>query len=473
MKKILCICMALLLAACSFGALAEADLQAQLDAANQKIEELQAQVDAYYPYYAAQIVATFGEDGVIWLKDVEEQYAAAEAQYANYGINLAQYGMVDSIKTSIVDSAVTNGVLMAKATELGLDQFDEATQASMEESAQAMMDEYVEYYISYFYPDAEETTDEMRAEAQKYWEDNGMNHDQIMKDLTSSAVLDAIQTYVTKDVAITDEDVQATYDAMVLDAQSRYADDYNYNNDRNSGAAIAWNPEGYRTVKHVLIKFDDDQAARYNDLQNQLSSLNKEKDAIENPVEATAAPEESAEATETPEPTATPEPRSIEEINADIAACAAEVEAIYAQLLPKAEEVVAAFDAGEDFDALIEKYNEDPGMKSEPTASNGYAVAENSTTWDPAFTEGAMSIAKKGEISAPVYGMNGIHIIYYLDDVPAGQVALEDIREAVEQSALEEKKTSTYDAQVAAWRDEAKVEYFYENFGIAPAEAAQ
>ena len=57
-RKIMCICMALVLALGCVGALAEDDLQAQLDEANAKIEELQAQVDTYYPYYIAQIVAT-------------------------------------------------------------------------------------------------------------------------------------------------------------------------------------------------------------------------------------------------------------------------------------------------------------------------------------------------------------------------------------------------------------------------------
>ena len=80
-----------------------------------------------------------------------------------------------------------------------------------------------------------------------------------------------------------------------------------------------------------------------------------------------------------------------------------------------------------------------------------------------------MSIEGKGEISGPVYGSNGIHIIYYMDDVPAGEVALEEIRKDVEQIALDNKVQKTYDEQVAAWEAEAGVEYFYENFGITAA----
>ena len=191
---------------------------------------------------------------------------------------------------------------------------------------------------------------------------------------------------------------------------------------------------------------------------------------MENPVEpeATEAAADAAEAEATPEATA--EPRSVEAIDADIAACNAELDELYAQLQPEADEVIAAFNEGTSFDELIEKYNEDPGMQNEPTATIGYAVSANSTTWDPAFTEGAMAIANKGEISGAVRGANGLHIIYYMDDIPAGEVALDAIREGVEENALSTKIQTTYDDQVNAWMEEANVQYFYENFGVAPAE---
>ncbi len=464
--------------------------------AEAKIAELQALVDTYYPYYAAQVVATYGEDGIVWLSDVQEAYDTVSAQYAAYGLDLAAYGMEGSVKKDLVDSAVRDGVIKAKAAELGLDQFDENTIAEFEASADAVMEEYITSYTDHFYADAEEITDEMRAEAEAYWSDNGLTREIYVDSLKSDAINDAVHDYITKDVAITDEDVQAEYETLISENQSSYTNDRTYNSDRNAGTVIAWNPEGYRAVKHVLVKFNDEQAQLYSDLQSQLDSLNAEKEALEAPeTEApeaepaetqapeavpaeTEAPEDEADSSEakaeTVEPAAEDEAdeteapaRSIEEINADIAACATELEALYAQLMPTAEEVVAAFDAGTSFDELIEKYNEDPGMQSEPTATIGYAVSANSDAWDPAFTEGAMSIAEVGQISAPVRGANGIHIIYYMSDITPGEVPLEEIREGVEKVALNDKIQATYDDQVAAWVEEANVEYFYSNFGIA------
>ncbi len=520
LKKILCVCLALVLALAVTGCSSSKDIQAQLDAANVSIAELQAQLDAanatidelqaaaeaaaaepvaveaeaatepalgdsdaeakiaelqalvdtYYPYYIAQIVATFGEDGVVWLDDVQAAYDSVSAQYASYGLDLAAYGMEETVKKDLVDSAVEDAVIKAKAAELGLDQFDETALAEFAASADATMESYIDYYLGYYYADAEEITDEMRAEAEKYWSDNGFSREAYAESLKNDAINEAVYEYVTKDVAVTDEDIQAEYETLVAENQESYADDRTYNSDRNAGTTIAWNPEGYRAVKHVLIKFNDEQSALYSDLQSQLDSLNAEKDAIVAAQTATEAPEAeaTAEADETAEPEATEAPlRTLEEVNADIAACATEVEALYAQLMPTAEEVIAAFNAGTAFDELIAKYNQDPGMTNEPTATIGYAVSADSTTWDPAFTEGAMSIAEVGQISEPVRGSYGIHIIYYMSDVTPGEVALDEIRDGVAEVALSDKTASTYEDQVNAWIEEANVEYFYSNFGIA------
>ena len=519
LKKILCVCLALVLALAVTGCSSSKDIQAQLDAANVSITELQAQleaanatieemqaaaeaaeaepvaaeaetatepalgdsdaeakiaelqalVDTYYPYYIARIVATFGDDGVVWLDDVQAAYDSVSAQYASYGLDLAAYGMEETVKKDLVDSAVEDAVIKAKAAELGLDQFDETALAEFAASADETMESYIDYYLGYYYADAEEITDEMRAEAEKYWTDNGFSREAYAESLQKDAINEAVYEYVTKDVAVTDEDIQAEYETLVSENQESYTNDRTYNSDRNAGVTIAWNPEGYRAVKHVLIKFNDEQSALYSDLQSQLDSLNAEKDAIVAAQTATEAPEATAEATEeTAEPEETEAPlRTLEEVNADIAACTTEVEALYAQLMPTAEEVVAAFNAGTSFDELIAKYNEDPGMTSEPTATIGYAVSADSTTWDPAFTEGAMSIAEVGQISAPVRGSHGIHIIYYMGDVTPGAVSLDEIRGKVTELALKDKQAAAYRDQVAAWVAEANVEYFYGNFGIA------
>lgn len=70
-----------------------------------------------------------------------------------------------------------------------------------------------------------------------------------------------------------------------------------------------------------------------------------------------------------------------------------------------AKEVYKKAKNGEVFDALIEKYNEDPGMKSNP---EGYVFTYGEMV--PEFEEAAFAL-KDGEISQPVKTAYGWHII--------------------------------------------------------------
>lgn len=449
-KKLLCIVCALVMAL-GCVAFAEEDLQAQLDAANMKIAELEAQVEAYYPYYIAQVAATYGEDGIVWVKDIEEQYEYMNSQYAGMGLDLASMGLDGLFKQQAVTEAIENGVLIDKEAELGLNTASEEFMAEAEAEFEGVLQEYIDYYISNYYPD-QEATEEMIAEATEFWANNGLDKEGYIKSLVEDAVVAAMYEYAVKDVAITEEDIQAEYETMVADNAEVYASDPDkYISDINAGVAIANHPEGFRMVKQVLIQFDSEQTALYKDLQTQLTALNAEKAALD------------AEPAEGEEPV---EKRTAAEIDADIQSCAMQIEALYSQLMPEAEEVIEKFNNGTDIATLIAEHNDDPGMMQGLNAEIGYPVCAENNTWDPTFTDAAMSIEEVGGLSDPAYGSYGIYLVYYLSDVVPGAVELEAIREDVEFNALESKRTATYEETLAQWVEEAGVVYYYENLGI-------
>ena len=135
--------------ALSTGALAEgADLQAQLDQANARIAELETEVEKYRPYYESQIVATYGEDGVIWREDALKVYQEAQQMYAQYGIPIDDYA--SEIKQSILESLVQEAVVHDKAEEMGFGEPDEATVATLTEEAAKDFENYVTMYMGYF-----------------------------------------------------------------------------------------------------------------------------------------------------------------------------------------------------------------------------------------------------------------------------------------------------------------------------------
>lgn len=493
-RKVLCLVLALAL--CGAMAFAEegGDLQAQLDAANERIAELEAQVELYQPYYDAQVIVEY-DGGVVFLDDILEQYAGVDSQFSSYyGASLADYGYDTVYKQMIAEMLLQNAVLEAKATELGLDQLDDETMAGLTEEAAANFESYVTSVWDYFASD-DLTDEEIREDCVAYLESMGYTEDALLETLIDNYVSEQLYNYITADVTVTEEDIQAAFDELVAEQEASFADDSTYNTSRNNGDTIVWNPEGYRMVRHVLIRFTDDQATRYSELQDTLDTLNEELEALQTAAAATdettteatdeTAAEATAEATdettsetaeatteatdeaaaettgETAEATEAPA-RTEEEINAEIADVEAELTALYEELLPTAQEVIDAFNSGTSFSDLIDQYNEDPGMENEPTATNGYAVSANSTAWDPAFTEGAMSIESIGEISEPVYGQNGIHIIYYDSDIPAGAVDLESVRAEIEESALNTKLNDTYDNTLAEWVEAVNPVYHYD-----------
>lgn len=483
-RKVLCLVLALALCGAMAFAEEDGDLQAQLDAANERIAELEAQVELYQPYYDAQVIVEY-DGGVVFLDDILEQYAGVDSQFSSYyGVSLADYGYDTVYKQLIAETLLQNAVLEAKATELGLDQLDDETMAGLTEEAAANFESYITSVWDYFASD-DLTDEEIREDCVAYLESMGYTEDALLESLIDNYVSEQLYNYITADVTVTEEDIQAAFDELVAEQEASFADDSTYNTSRNNGDTIVWNPEGYRMVRHVLIKFTDDQATRYSELQDTLDTLNEELEALQTAAEeaAAATDESTTEATDETAAEATAEAtdeaaaettgetaaeateapaRTEEEINAEIADVEAELTALYEELLPTAQEVIDAFNSGTSFSDLIDQYNEDPGMENEPTATNGYAVSANSTAWDPAFTEGAMSIESIGEISEPVYGQNGIHIIYYDSDIPAGAVDLETVRAEIEESALNTKLNDTYDNTLAEWVEAVNPVYHYD-----------
>ena len=446
MRKIICALMALaLLVVTSAVSLAgEVDLQGQLDAANERIAALEAEVELYKPYYEAQIVAEYGDGGIVWLSDAQAAYESEAARYANYGISVDGYESV--LKEGVLNNLVTQAVLKEKAGELGLNALSEDDLAYIEATADQIFNQYVDNYKQYFA--VEGATDEETVQATiDYMASAGLTRDTLVDELTETHWDEALYQYVIQDVTVSEDEVRAAYEQKLIDDEAAYADsDTAYNNARNNGEAIVWNPEGYRVVTHVLVKFSDEQSTQYRALQSDLSRFQGELDALdEEPVEGE-------------------ERRERGDIEADIADTSLAMDALYAELLPRAEEVIEAFNGGADFDALIDEYGENTGMQDAATRARGYAVCADSTTWDPAFPEGAMSIDAVGGISAPVYGMYGIHIIYYREDITPGAVPYEDVAEDLHATALEEKVNDVYADQVAAWVDEAAPVYHLDRF---------
>ena len=210
-------------------------------------------------------------------------------------------------------------------------------------------------------------------------------------------------------------------------------------------------PEGYRGITHILLEVDEELMNNYKNLTASLEEQEEQATADDN-TETTEAPAENAEApAETAEATA--EPVTQEMVDAAR-------QAILDSVKDKVDEINAKYQAGTPFADLIAEYGTDPGMTVEPNKTNGYAVHKESILYDPVFTEGAMALEKVGDISEPVLGTYGVHILHYTRDIPAGAVEMTDeIRSTLSNELQEELEQAAVSAMVADWISQADIQY--------------
>ena len=440
LKRILCALLCALLLAAVPAMAEDADKDARIAELEAQVAELQAQVDAYH---LKELVATF-DGGEVPLDEAESLYDLSVTQYAQMGIDVVAYGMDGILREVVVDTLAEEAIVQYMAGELGLG-LTEEQQAQFAEEAQATYDSQVDSYYQTYLAGQYESEEDGLAVAAQALNEMGYSYESYLDSLTSTQLSTNVYDHVTKDVAVTEEDIEAAYDEYVAADEANYADPYQFENAFSSGVTIYYTPEGYRNVKHILFKFDDDQATRYDELSARLADLEAEQVAAAEAADATPAPEaEDGEAES---------PRAITEIEADIAQVSADLDALYEELMPEAEAAIERFNAGEDIDALIAELNDDTGMPE-----TGYAVSTtaeaSAQAWDPAFTEGALSIEEVGGLSAPVRGVYGIHLIYYAGDITPGATALEEVHDEVESLTLQNKISQTYADQVSAWKEE-------------------
>lgn len=409
-------------------------------------------------------------------KDVMETYnnykATVEYQYQLYSAFGYAMAMPDDeeIKQMVIDGLVLQEVRRQKAAELGLDQLTDDELATVKENAQADFDAAYEQVKTNVTEDGM-TEEEITAAADAYMAENELTLEAYEESARTTFIDEKLDDYIFADLTVTDEEVQTEFDSRVSADQQSYEEDNAYIDTKvNSGSEAYYYPEGFRYVKHILINFLDEDADAIDDLEAQISDVESEIDsyATPEPTLETADAEATAEATEVPteeptvDPEATPVPTMDPTLPDQLAELNAQLEAAYetarANIQAEVDEAYQRALAGEDFDALIAEYGDDPGMENEPAKTYGYVVSANTTIYVDSFTDTAMALANVGDISEPVESDFGMHIIKYESAIPAGPAELTDyIKQSITDELMAEKQDAEKTAREEEWLSEATV----------------
>ena len=361
------------------------------------------------------VIATV--DGLPLTKgDIMTVFNVYAQQAASMGMDMSAPESQQSLFSFAANTAMRDKIVEAKGIELGLNEFTPEELAMFNNLAQAEYDNAFASLEAYA-PVEEQGTEEAKLQIQQYFESSGYTPEKVAQAMETDALKDRVLAYATKDVTVTDEDVQAAYDAAVESAKARYAENLPaFASDSSGSAIIYYTPEGYRAVKHILVGTEPELYQLKADLEQ--------------------AGDDAAKA--------------------DIQT---QIDALLTEVQPKLDEIAKRIEAGEDFQTLIDEFGEDGGMKSGTTAETGYYMCEGTSTYVPEFTAGGMALEKVGDISEPILTNYGYHIIRYHADVPAGSVAFEAVEAALKAQLLSEAQNEAFADAVTEWASNCTIEY--------------
>ena len=355
------------------------------------------------------VVATVGDE-TITKADFNEGFNALLSQYGYTQDSEEIADQLKTLKENYIAQMVEDKVLEKKIKELGLDQVTDEEKAAAEQEIQDWYDEQYAALVENFKTD--DTVEDPEAKAaetiENYLSQYGLTLDQMKENSVASISSDKLYDYVTKDVTVTEEEAKIEFANKVAAAKEKYDADLSaYVSDFENGATIYYTPKGCYYIKHILISLTDEQ-------KQDIKNLRADDDET-------------------------------------VAATADEKREEYLLTIrEKAESVLKLVDEGGDFEALMEEYGEDPGMKNE-AYKNGYLTYAGDTGFVTEFADACAALTEDGMTSGLGGSDFGYHIIRRVSTVPSGEATFEDVKDSLMDSMLTDKKSTTYDQQVETW----------------------
>ncbi len=386
-------------------------------------------------------------------------FEAASNAYAQSGYDTTDPALKSFLQYLAMEYATESFLYRQKAAELGITD----RQEEFRTEAKADWDDIVTDFATQMSSLTEDSTEEdkaaARADAIAYIESYyGYTEESFIAEVVDEIIAQEVLKAVAGEISVSEDDIIAAFNQTVEADKAQYEGNVSMYEFYTSyyGQKSYYIPSGYRGILHILLKVDENLMKTYTDLSAQFEEQKQAatEEAVAEETAAADAEETAApDAEPTAEPTATPEPVTQEQVDAA-------KQAILDSVQAKVDEIKAKFEAGTPFADLIAEYGTDPRMQDAANLANGYLVHKDSILWDPAFTAGAMALEKVGDMGDPVLGSNGVHILYYLRDVPAGAVDMtEEIRSAVEKDLVATKTNEVSKALLDEWKEKSDIQY--------------
>lgn len=368
------------------------------------------------------VVAEY-EGGKLYRGEVAEAYNDQLAAYLFEGYN--EQDISEELLAATMQDMILERLIDAQAEKRGLTTMTDEERAAIEKEASTEYAEQVAFYVDFVREDGM-TDEEATKGAEQFLEEyEGITYEETYNGTVKEAVVQKLYNELTKDISVTEEDVRAAYDDAMAIQKSTYEESAeNYELDQLSGEVIVYNLPNYRAIKIINTYLQDGPMLEMMELTDELYELNPASDAAR-----------------------------IAEINARI-------EELYTEPVARAQAAMDRVKGGEDFDTVYAQCSEDLDFVDDNLRRTGYFISEGSVLYDEETISAAMALKNPGDISEVIRTEGGASILKYVGNVAAGEVAYEDVHDALKQSALSTAKDIEFDNICAQWLEEAKPVYY-------------
>ena len=339
--------------------------------------------------------------------------------YSEYLYYLLSYNISDDMDPKYKDSCETyrediityltfERIFLQVAEEkgCGISSLTEEDKAIIKENAKLSSDNFVSSYTALAEEELGEgaTEDEiLNRSTEMLVEDLAraeLTTDIFEKWETNNLVQEKLLSELTKDVTVTDAEVEEMFNDYVEMAKKAIdADKISYEMDKT----LTWVyvPEGTRFADQILVMFDE--ATRTAISEARAAGNDAEADKLRN-------------------------------------------EAYNAEMQEKVNNICALLDSGSDFDELQETYNEDG-------TNDPYTVIPDSALYVSEFTEATFSVDNIGDVAEPAVSDYGVHIIKYAGDETVTEEEKTEIYASMESFILDQKKTGIQQEAYEEWTE--------------------
>ena len=354
-----------------------------------------------------------------------------------------------------IESFVGLGVIENKLTEAGKNDFSEAELEDLNQAASSKYDEFWQLLYQQMQK-ANESVEEK--DVTETMEAMGYTFEAILNEYILQARQNrAIELFVG-DFALSQDQVDAYYEEQfVAPDREDYKDDLEkyemeiLANDNDS----FYTPEGYRYIRQIVLQYPEEAISACKRLQIQMSRATQSMTKALQTLTLAAR-----------RPTPGRHDRGQGRLRPSAAEQMTDAQNQYMDALRQAteplvkdqiDEIMAQFNAGIDFGTLLNKYSTDRTDKN--LNGDGYPFHPDSPNWPQTFTDAARALEKPGDISEPVYTEQGVHILYYAGDVPAGEhVLTDDERKLLNAAALRYYQLEKLNGLLDGWRADYEIE---------------